>query len=203
MLLGAIAVADHRGWLLVRGPDDMTAYHGVRAYVSSVIDGATIEIDVPDRLHGRRVTRVRLWGIAAPRAAGAERRAEPLACDAAELTRELAEGRPVVLSLETQRTRGPLGAVFAHVRLPGGSCLNERVLAEGLARADERWPHGRLTRYAEVERAARQRKAGLWAQTLCHASHPPPAGERHVFERSPSLRMLLPAEDGRAKHGTN
>ena len=162
VLLSALAVADHRGWLLVRGPDDMTAYHGVRAYVSRVIDGATIEIEVPDRLHGRQVTRVRLWGVAAPRSAGAERRAEWLARDASALARELSEGRPVVLSLETRRTRGPMGAVFAHVRLPGGSCLNERMLAEGLARADERWPHGRLTRYADVERAARRREVGLW-----------------------------------------
>ena len=160
VMLSALAVADHCGWLLVRGPDDMTAYHGMRARVNRVIDGVTLEIDIPDRMHDRRVTRVRLWGVNSPRPAGPERRAEPLADDADKLAGRLTHGRMVVLSLETQRTRGPMGAVLAHVRLPGGASLNERILAEGLGRADERWPHALLTRYAEIERSARRRGIG-------------------------------------------
>ena len=163
VMLSALAVADHCGWLLVRGPDDMTAYHGVQARVIRVVDGVTLEIDIPDRMHDRRVTRVRLWGVNSPRPAGPERRAEPLAADAAELAVRLTHGRMVVLSLETQRTRGPLGDVLAHVRLPGGASLNERILAEGLARADERWPHALLTRYAEIERSARRSRRGQWS----------------------------------------
>ncbi len=163
VMLSATAVADHCGWLLVRGPDDMTAYHGMRARVNRVIDGVTLEIDIPDRMHDRRVTRVRLWGVNSPRPAGPERRAEPLAGEADELAVRLAHGRMVVLSLETQRTRGPMGAVLAHVRLPGGASLNERILAEGLARADERWPHALLTRYAEIERSARRSGSGQWS----------------------------------------
>jgi endonuclease YncB( thermonuclease family) len=68
----------------------------------------------------------------------------------------------VVLRLETQRTRGPMGDVLAHVRLPGGASLNQRILAEGLARTDERWPHAMLTRYAEIERSARRNGTGRW-----------------------------------------
>ena len=165
VMLSATAVADHCGWLLVRGPDDMTAYHGMRARVNRVIDGVTLEIDIPDRMHGRRVTRVRLWGVKSPRPAGPERRAEPLAGDADEFAVKLTRGRMVVLSLETQRTRGPMGAVLAHVRLPGGASLNERILAEGLARTDERWPHAQLTRYAGIERSARRSGRGRWAVT--------------------------------------
>ena len=161
-MLSATAVADHCGLLLVRGPDDMTAYHGMRARVNRVIDGVTLEIDIPDRMHDRRVTLVRLWGVNSPRPAGAERHAEPLAAVADELATKLTRGRMVVLGLETQRTRGPMGAVLAHVRLPGGASLNERILAEGLARADERWPHAQLTRYAEIERSARRRGRGQW-----------------------------------------
>ena len=162
-LLLALVVADHCGWLLVRGPDDMTAYHGRRVRVNRVIDAVTLEINIPDRMHDRRVTRVRLWGVSSPRPAGPERRAEPLAGDADALAAKLTHGRMVVLSLETQRTRGPMGAVLAHVRLPGGASLNERILAEGLARADERWPHALLTRYAEIERSARRRRSGQWS----------------------------------------
>ncbi len=163
VLLSATAVADHCGWLLARGQDDMTAYHGIRARVNRVIDGVTLEVDIPDSLHDRRMTRVRLWGVDSPRPAGPERYAEPLAGDAEQLATKLTHGRMVVLSLETQRTRGPMGAVLAHVRLPGGASLNERILAEGLARADERWPHAQLTRYAEIERSARRIRRGQWS----------------------------------------
>ncbi len=160
----ALVIADHCGWLLKHGPDDMTAYHGAVVRVSRVIDGGTIEITLPDRMHDRPFTVVRLWGIDCPRAAGRERYAEPLASAARDLTGALAAGRTVVLTLETHRTRGPLGQVLAHVRLVGGISLNERILAEGLARTDERWPHARLTRYAQVERAARRKGVGVWGR---------------------------------------
>jgi len=162
VLLSALAVADHCGWLLVRGPDDMSAYHGMRARVNRVIDGVTLEVSIPDRMYDRPVTRVRLWGIDSPRPAGPERRAEPMAGVALELAAKLTHGRMVELRLETQRTRGPMGDVLAHVRLPGGASLNERILAEGLARADERWPHAMLTQYAEIERSARRSGRGRW-----------------------------------------
>ncbi len=162
-VLLAMVVADHCGWLLVRGPDDMAAYHGVRVRVSRVIDGNTIEVNLADRMHDRPFTLVRLWGVAAPRPAGPERRSEPLARAAHERSADLTAGRSVVLNLETHHTRGPMGHVLAHVRLAGGTTLNERLLAEGLARAHERWPHARLTRYAEIERAARRQGVGIWA----------------------------------------
>ena len=161
--LPALVVADHCGWLLVRGPDDMAAYHGARVRVSRIIDGNTIEVSLKDRMHDRPYTVIRLWGVDAPRPAGPDRRAEPLAHAARQRSIDLAAGRTVVLSLETHHTRGPMGQVFAHVRLAGGTTLNERLLAEGLARAHERWPHARLTRYAEIERAARRQGLGIWA----------------------------------------
>jgi len=164
VMLSALVVADHCGWLLVRGPDDMTAYHGKRARVNRVIDGVTLEINIPDRMHLRQVTRVRLWGVDSPRPAGPERRAALMAGVADEVAAKLTRGRMVGLSLETQPTRGPMGDVLAHVRLPGGVSLNERILAEGLARADERWPHALLTRYADVERSARQGGRGRWGK---------------------------------------
>ncbi len=79
--------------------------------------------------------------------------------------RALTAGGTVSLTLETHRTRGPLGRVLAHVRLVGGASLNERILAEGLARTDERWPHARLTRYGQIQRAARRRGVGLWGRS--------------------------------------
>ncbi len=161
-VLLVVVIADHCGWLLVRGPDDMAAYHGARVRVRRVIDGNTIEVSLADRMNDRPFTLVRLWGVDAPRPAGPERRADPLARAARERSVSLAAGRTVVLSLETHRTRGPMGHVLAHVRLAGGTTLNECLLAEGLARTHDRWPHARLARYAEIERAARRHGVGIW-----------------------------------------
>ena len=165
-LLVALIIADRSGWLLVRQPDDMTVYHGAAARVARVIDGDTFEIQVPDRLHRRPSTQVRLWGVDSPEAAGRNRPREPFADEARTLTQTLAAGGPVTLTLEPHRTRGSFGRLLALVELPDGSSLNEALLAAGLARADDRWPHSLVGRYAQLERAARREGLGIW-------SHPP------------------------------
>lgn len=153
VVTGIVILADHRGWLLAR-PDDMATYHGREAPVVGIVDGETIEIAARDALADRPTTRLRLWGLDCPRA---------WAGKAAELARSMVGGRPVVLCLEPHRTRGSFGRLLAHVSLPDGSSLNEALLAAGLARADDRWPHAMLRRYAQLERAAQREGAGMWA----------------------------------------
>ena len=58
-LLVVLIVVDRSGWLLVGRGDDMTTYHGAAASVVRVVDGDTLEIGIPDRLHDRPVTQVR------------------------------------------------------------------------------------------------------------------------------------------------
>ena len=159
-----LIVADRQGWLLVRTPRDLATYHGVRARVTRVIDCATIEVEIPDPLHGRPQTRVRLWGLNCPRRGGPDWPAEPLAKEATALAGSLAEGQIVTLNLESQRPRGGRGWILAHVELPDGSALNEALLAAGLATVDERWPHSRLGRYARLERVARREGLGIWGE---------------------------------------
>jgi micrococcal nuclease len=161
-VLAVLIVADRSGWLLVRQPDDMSAYHGAAARAGRVVDGDTFEIEIPDRVHGRPVTQVRLWGVDCPQPSGRDRPAEHLADEARDLTRSLVAGRTVTLLLEPHRTRGSFGRLLAHVVLPDGSSLNEALLAAGLARTDERWPHSLLGRYAQLQRAAEREGIGLW-----------------------------------------
>ena len=59
---------------------------------------------------------------------------EAWSSEAGALTASLIDGATVVLRLEPQRRRGVFGRVLAHVELPDGSTLNERLLAEGFAR---------------------------------------------------------------------
>ncbi|MHC4826727.1 MAG: thermonuclease family protein [Planctomycetota bacterium] len=163
-LLATVVIADRCGWLLVGRGDDMSAYHGTAARVARAIDGDTLEIEIPDHLHRRPITQVRLWGVDSPEMAGRGHPAEPFADEARALTHKLAAGGPVTLTLEPHRTRGSFGRLLAHVELPDGSSLNEALLAAGLARADDRWPHALLGRYAQLERAARREGVGIWSQ---------------------------------------
>jgi micrococcal nuclease len=114
-------------------------------------------------MHDRPTTRVRLWGVDCPEHGRDGQPDEPLADEATTLARALAQEEMVTLWLEPHRTRGHYGRVLAHVELPEGRMLNEALLEEGLARAEERWPHGRLTRYAQVEQSARRRGVGRWS----------------------------------------
>ena len=72
--------------------------------------------------------------------------------------------RRVVLVLEPHRTRGAFGRILAHVSIPGGVNLSETLLAAGLARSDDRWPHSHLDRYAKLERGARRQRLGMWEE---------------------------------------
>ncbi len=163
VVLIALIIADRSGWLLVPKIDDMTAYHGASAEVLRVIDGDTIEIELSDAMRDRPVTRIRFWGLDCPETARPDRPADPYAKEATELTRMLAADRKVTLYLESHRTRGVFGQVLAHVQLPDGTSLNEALLSAGLAVADERWPHSRLGRYAQLERAAKRKTLGIWS----------------------------------------
>jgi micrococcal nuclease len=162
IVLGLLLAADHRGWLLVRDAHDLPRYHGRIANVERVIDGDTIDIALPDELSDAEVTRIRLWGIDCPELAHFDQPEQPLARDAKTLAVEMVEGREVRLFLEAHQPRDSFGRVLAHVELTDGRSLNEALLEAGLARADDRWPHARLTRYAQVELAARRAKIGMW-----------------------------------------
>ena len=157
-----LSYLDRSGWLLVPHADDMATYHGVRGRVTRVIDGDTFEIDIPDRLNQRPVTRVRLWGLDCPERASFDREAEPRAEEATKMVNLLIEGGIVTLSLEPQRMRGTFGRVLAHVDIPDQGNLNIALLEAGLAITDERWPHRHLARYAKAQRQAKQEKIGLW-----------------------------------------
>ncbi len=162
-VLAIAIVIDRSAQLLVGVPDDMAHYHGVNVQVSRVISGHTLEVAWPDEVEGSAFTHVRLWGLSAPLIASRTREAEPLSDNAVNLARELAESHHVTLRLESHRTRDTFNRILAHVELPTGSTLNEALLESGLARVDERWPHGMLTRYAQAEQVARRRGRGIWA----------------------------------------
>lgn len=159
-----LIVADRNGLALVRQHDDLATYHGVRTTVVRVIDGDTIEVDVPDALHRKSATRVGLWGVNCPEPARAARAAEPLADEATTFTKSSTHQVQMTLWLESHQTRDGFGRVLAHVELPDRIKLNEALLEAGLAKVDERWPHSMLTRYSQLQFNAQRRGVGMWSK---------------------------------------
>ncbi len=158
-LLLLVVVGERSGWLIFGG-SDLRRYDGQTFRVVEVIDGDTLDLAVYDG--DRPTTRVRLWGIDTPELARPARPAEPWADAARRSADRWAFDRRVTLRLEPHRVRDRFGRLLAYVDLNDGTVLNERLLSEGLAEADARWPHRDLERYARLQEQARRAVAGRW-----------------------------------------
>lgn len=164
LVLTTLVILDQRGWLLVSSATDLD-YHGRQCHVVRVIDGDTVDLDLPDQIQHTPVTRLRLWGIDCPEEAHADRPAEPGASQATALARSLVGTAEITVLVEKHQTRDRYGRLLAYIELPDGTDLGEALLSRGLAVADDRWPHRRLRRYDQLENAARRRAVGIWAES--------------------------------------
>ncbi len=139
---------------------DLDKYHAKTFTVTNVIDGDTLDINIPDGQS--EYTRIRLLGIDAPEknAASGMMYFGP---EAAESTKKIILAKQVEVFLdETNQTRGKYGRLLAYIKLPDGRFLNEVLLSEGLAYADLRFRHSFYNKYKQIESRARTGKKGLW-----------------------------------------
>jgi len=139
---------------------DFEKYHKKTFAAIGVVDGDTIDIDVPDGKYEH--TRIRLWGIDTPETKHPKVGVMYFGPEAAEFAAELALGKQVTVYLEEHRTRGYYGRLLAYVQLPDGRFLNEVLLTEGFAYADLRFRHSFYNKYKQLEASARSEKRGLW-----------------------------------------
>jgi micrococcal nuclease len=140
---------------------DIEKYHGKTFAVVHVIDGDTLDIDVPDGRYEH--TRIRLLGIDTPETGGEKSGVMYYGPEAADFTRKSALGKSVTVYLDSPNpTRGKYGRLLAYVKLPDGRFLNEALLTEGCAYADSRFSHSFYNKYRQLQSAARSAKKGLW-----------------------------------------
>jgi len=139
---------------------DFEKYHAKTFTVINVVDGDTIDIDIPDGQCEH--TRIRLWGIDTPETKHPQRGVMYFGPEAAEFATKLALGKQVTVYLEEHRTRGYYGRLLAYVQLPDDRFLNEVLVSEGFAYADVRFRHSFYHKYKQLEAAARSQKKGLW-----------------------------------------
>ena len=140
---------------------DQEKYHARTFKVVDVIDGDTLDIDVPDGAEER--TRIRLLGIDAPETRSEYSQPMYFGSEATEFARDLMLGQSVTIFLDLPNpTRGKYGRLLAYVRLPDGRFANEVLLTEGFAYADTRFDHSLFNKYRQLEASARSRAKGLW-----------------------------------------
>ncbi|MHC4745414.1 MAG: thermonuclease family protein [Planctomycetota bacterium] len=140
---------------------DLEKYHSETFTIVNVIDGDTIDIDIPDGRYEH--TRIRLLGIDTPEAGSEQPGVMHFGPQAAEFTKKMALGKAVAVYLDSPNpTRGKYGRLLAYVKLPDGGFLNEVLLTEGYAYADTRFSHSFYNKYRQLQSRARSSKKGLW-----------------------------------------
>lgn len=141
-------------------PSDIKKYHTKLFTVINVVDGDTVDIDIPDANKPR--TRIRLWGIDTPETKHPRTGTAYFGPQAADFAASIALGKRVTIFLDEKRTRGKYGRLLAYIQLPDRRFLNEVLISEGFAYADLRFKHDFFYKYTQLEAAARSTKKGLW-----------------------------------------
>ena len=139
---------------------DEARYDGATVHVGRVIDGDTIDVNVPD---GKEThTRIRLWGVDTPETKAPRRPVQHFGPEAEAFTREACQGKDVRLELVRGNTRDKYKRLLAYVWLPDGKMLNRELVRLGYAYADPRFPHRLRTEFRNQERSAADARIGLW-----------------------------------------
>lgn len=140
---------------------DLEKYNRKIFTIVKIVDGDTIDIDIPDA--NKDSTRIRLWGIDSPETQSRYNSVMYFGPEAAEFAEKSALGKQITVYLEEHSTRGKYGRLLAYVQLPDSRFLNEVLLSEGFAYADRRFRHSLYQKYKQLESSARRQQKGLWA----------------------------------------
>ncbi len=141
---------------------DYEKYHG-RAFICvNVVDGDTIDIDLPDGAYDS--TRIRLLGVDTPETVDPRKKVMRYGPEATTFTAKMCLDKNVTVITDTlSDVRDRYGRLLAYISLENGKTLNEELITRGLAFADTRFPHSRKAVYIELEKQAILSDAGMWA----------------------------------------
>jgi micrococcal nuclease len=169
-IVPALVIVDRMGGVSLRHTvqrslydgDDWKKYHERVFPVAKVVDGDTIDLAIPDGKY--QTTRVRLLGVDTPETKNPKTGVMYFGPEASEFTHKLCENKSVTVLLDTvAEQRDKYGRLLAYIRLPDGSILDERLIAEGFGYADSRFEHSFYDKYAQLQEQAIEKKRGLWA----------------------------------------
>lgn len=140
---------------------DWQKYHNRSFTVNEVIDGDTMDIDIPDGKFPD--TRVRLLGVDTPETKHPTVGRMYYGYEASAFLARMAHGKEVTLRLDTVGdVRDRYGRLLAYAVLPDGTVLNEELIRQGYAYAYLNFPHSNFGLYEALMEQAIQKKTGLW-----------------------------------------
>lgn len=141
--------------------DDWKKYHEKTFAVAKSIDGDTLDLAIADG--NEPATRVRLIGIDTPETKHPRIGVMYFGPEASAFTKSLCDNQTVTVLLDSAADqRDKYGRLLAYIRLPDGTVLNERILAEGYGYAYLMFDHSRFDAYLGLQNQAMAAKAGLW-----------------------------------------
>jgi len=148
---------------------DMQTYHDKVFQVTHVVDGDTLDVNQADTVVGRKVTRIRLWGVDTPETVKPNTPVQHFGPQASKFTGKFCLRRTVRLELVKGRnTRDKYGRLLAYVhsdpKQRAEKCLNAELIRQGYGYCDPRYTHPRKAEFAELQRNARKGDMGLWAK---------------------------------------
>lgn len=160
LAIAALVLADRAGLFGQAEKTDADKYHAKTFRVAKVVDGDTLDLDIPDGKHG--YTRVRLWGVDTPETVKPNTPVQHFGPEASQFSRSLAAGQTVRIELDAKDTRDRHGRLLAFLYLADGRMLNRLLVEEGYAYADPRFNHAFKGEFARLMDRARKQGIGLW-----------------------------------------
>ena len=165
----ALVLAQRLGHVGLPATTDRARYHDKTFTVIKVVDGDTLDLDIPDPCRHETFTRVRLWGVDAPETKHPTSPPMYFGPEASRWATDRALGQQVTVTLEPfKATRGKYHRLLAYIYLPDGQMLNEQLIALGFGYADERFDHMLRTKFLQTEKHAQRQKLGLWKNVQPH-----------------------------------
>jgi endonuclease YncB( thermonuclease family) len=158
-LLSLSVVLGRLGPLRYRG-DDWRDFDQQRVTVTQVVDGDTVRVRLSSASSEETV---RLLGIDAPEMNHAGGEGPHWGLEAAEHLKQIAEGKPVTLRLDTTQTRDKYRRLLAYLYLSDSENVNQSLVREGHAYAYRIYPHSQQRQFEQAETEARGKRRGLWA----------------------------------------
>lgn len=156
-----LITTDRFGVFGVKASPDPEKYHDKTFVVVRIVDGDTIDVDIPDGKYPH--TRIRLWGVDTPETKKPHTPIQHFGPEATRFTRKLCMGKKVRLELEPdKKPRGKHGRLLAWVYLPDGRMLNRLLVEQGYAYADPRFDHHLKKEFRGLQNEAQHTKRGLW-----------------------------------------
>lgn len=140
---------------------DRGKYHLNTFTVTKVVDGDTLDIDIPDAKYS--TTRIRLLGVDTPETKHPRYGRMYFGPEAADFVTAIALQKKVTVIIDDlSPTRDRYKRLLAYIELSDGNILNKEIIRNGFGYADLRFPHSDFQSYKDAMLQAIEQKTGLW-----------------------------------------